>query len=201
VTDATYPVDVQATYPEQSSRGWALLFVLFAIKSFALLIHYIVYFVFGIGAAFVFFISQPIVLFTGSYPTGMHAFMCRLLGWGNALSGFFCGLTDEFPPFAPNDDPYPVTTTITRPEKSSRGWAALTILFLKYLALFPHMIVLYVLQLAQMLIVWIANIVILFTGQFPDGLFEFTVSVMRWQTRVSGFLCGLIDEYPPFSLT
>jgi hypothetical protein len=201
MADGSYPVDVQATFPEQSSRGWALLFVLFGLKAFALIVHYLVLLVLGIGAMFVFFISQLVVLFSGRYPEGMHAFISGLIRWGNELSGWLFGLTDDYPPFFPSSDPYPVTTTIPRPERSSRGWAALTIIFIKFLALFPHVIVLYVLGLLQGLLAFVANVVILFTGQAPDGMFEFIVQVMRWQTRVAAFAFGLDDDYPPFSMT
>jgi hypothetical protein len=138
-----YPVDVQADFPEQSSRGWALLYVLFGIKVFALVLHFIVLFIYGIGALFVFFVSQLVVLFNGRYPEGMHSFMVKLLRWENCLTGWLYGLTDDYPPFAPSDDPYSVATAIGRPPRSSRGWAALTIFFVKFLALFPHMVVLY----------------------------------------------------------
>jgi hypothetical protein len=197
----TYPVDVEATFPESSSRGWALLFILFGLKSFALIVHMVVLFIYGIGALFVFLVSQLVVLFSGHYPEGMHAFLSGILRWSNEMSGWLVGLTDKFPPFAPSHDPYPVKTTITRPEHSSRGWAAMTIFLIKFLALFPHIVVLYVLGLVEGLLALVANLVILFTGRFPDGLFDFIVAVLRWQTRVGAFAFGLVDEYPPFSLT
>jgi hypothetical protein len=197
----TYPVDVEATFPESSSRGLALLFILFGLKAFALIVQMIVMFVYGIGALFVFLISQLVVLFSGRYPEGMHAFLCGLLRWSNQMNGWLMGLTDTFPPFAPSHDPYPIETTIVRPAHSSRGWAAMTIFLIKFLALFPHVVVLYVLGLIQGLLALVANLVILFTGRFPDGLFDFIVAVLRWQTRVGAFAFGLVDEYPPFSLT
>jgi hypothetical protein len=52
----------------------------------------------------------------------------------------------------------------------------------------------------MMVVVFIAQIVILVTGSFPRGMFDFVVGVMRWQTRVSAWVFGLRDEYPRFSL-
>jgi len=198
---AIYPADVAIQRPAESSRLWALLYVLFGIKAFALILHYIVAFIWGIGALVVFFVSQLVVLFTGTYPTGMHAFLTRFVRWSNQLSAWTWGLTDVYPPFTPSDEPYPMDTTIAYPDGSSRLWAVLTIILVKFLVLVPHFVVLYVLGLVQAILVWIANLVILFTGSYSDGLFEFCVGVLRWQTRVTAFTLGLVDGYPPFSLS
>jgi hypothetical protein len=195
-----YPVTMTAERPPQSSRGWAILFLLFGLKMLALILHFIVAFVFAIGVAVVFFISQLVVLFTGKYPEGMHGFVVRFLAWSNKLNGWIMGLRDEFPPFAPSDDPYAVHTTIPHPETSSRMWAILTIFGIKNFALLPHLIVLYVLQIAQFVVAWVAQWAILFTGAYPEGMHGFVANVMRWQTRVSAFMLGLCDQYPPFSL-
>ena len=42
--------------------------------------------------------------------------------------------------------------------------------------------------------------IILFTGAYPQGLYEFGVGVFRWQLRVEAYMLLLVDEYPPFSL-
>ena len=41
---------------------------------------------------------------------------------------------------------------------------------------------------------------ILFTGHFPQGMFDFVSGAVRWQLRVNGYVVLLTDEYPPFSL-
>jgi hypothetical protein len=46
----------------------------------------------------------------------------------------------------------------------------------------------------------VAWFVILFTGSYPQGLFDFGVGALRWLLRVEAYLLLLIDEYPPFSL-
>jgi len=198
---AAYPADVAIERPVESSRLWALLYVLFGIKVLALILHFVIAFIWGIAALVLFVISQFVVLFTGAYPTGMHAFLTRFVRWSNQLSAWTWGLTDEYPPFVPTDDPFPMETTVAYPDQSSRLWAVLTIILVKFLALVPHFVVLYVLGLVQAVLVWIANLVILFTGEFPESLFVFCVGVLRWQTRVTAFTLGLCDGYPPFSLS
>ncbi len=194
--ETTFTVD----HPVQSSRLWALLYLLFGLKGLVLIIHTLILMVLAIGAFVVFVVAQAIVLITGGMPKGMHGFQTRVLAQGNKMNGWVYGLTDILPPFMLSDDPYPVETRVGHPARSSRLWALLNILLVKPLALLPHLIVLYVLQIAASVVVLIAQIVILVTGQFPNGMFDFVVGVTRWQTRVAAFMIGLRDEYPPFSL-
>jgi hypothetical protein len=187
-------------YPDQSSRLWALLYLLFGIKSIVLIVHALIFIVIAVGAFVVFVVAQAIVLITGRMSEGLHRFQTSVLAQSNKLNAWVYGLTDVLPPFMPTDDPYPVETSVGHPAESSRLWALLNILWVKPLALLPHLIVLYVLQIASGVVVFIAQIMILVTGTFPRGMFDFVVGVMRWQTRVAAFLVGLRDEYPPFSL-
>jgi Domain of unknown function (DUF4389) len=43
--------------------------------------------------------------------------------------------------------------------------------------------------------------VILFTGRYPRGMFNFVEGVIRWHNRVVGYAYILVtDRYPPFRL-
>mgnify|MGYP000875321373 CR=1 FL=1 len=192
--------ELTVDYPARSSRVWALLYLLFGIKVLVMIVHGVVLGVLGIAAFFVFVVAQAIVLFTGRMPEGMHRFQVGVLAQANKISAWVYGLTDTLPPFAPSADPCAVETTVGRPASSSRLWALLNILWLKPLAALPHVIVLYVLAIASAVVVFIAQIMILATGTFPRGMFDFVVGVMRWQTRVNAWVLGLRDEYPRFSL-
>jgi hypothetical protein len=189
-----------ADYPGQSSRLWALLYLLFGIKGLVMIVHVLVLVVLMIGQFVVFVIAQAIVLFTAKMPEGMHRFQVGVLAQTNKINGWTYGLTDTLPPLMPSRDAYPLETSVGHPAQSSRLWALLNILLVKGLALLPHLIVLYVLGIAVAVVVFIAQIAILVTGRFPRGMYDFVVGVMRWQTRVSAFMFGLRDEYPRFSL-
>lgn len=96
---------------------------------------------------------------------------------------------------------YPVRVEADYPERSSRVLALLGILcFIKALLLVPHMIVLYFLGIIQGLMIFVGYLVVLFTGRYPKGMFDFVVGVTRWQTRMNLWLYGITDTYPPFSL-
>jgi hypothetical protein len=45
----------------------------------------------------------------------------------------------------------------------------------------------------------IAFWIILFTGKFPKGMFDFIVGTGRWSYRISCYLNFYTDGYPPFT--
>ena len=67
---------------------------------------------------------------------------------------------------------------------------------------YPHVVVLFFVNVAAFFVVLFAWFSILFTGKFPPWAFDFVVGVMRWHDRVIGYAFILVtDQYPPFSLT
>jgi hypothetical protein len=96
---------------------------------------------------------------------------------------------------------YPVTLTLTRPERSSRWLALATLLFAipKVIMLIPHFIALYFLGIFSFFVGVVAQFVVLFTGRFPEGLFKIVRGILQWQVRLNCYFFGLTDTYPPFS--
>jgi hypothetical protein len=90
---------------------------------------------------------------------------------------------------------YPIQLEIDPPVPQSR----LTVFF-RMLTAIPHVIVLYFLQIAAMVVTVIAWFAILFTGSYPRGMYGFAVGFFRWQTRVSAYQFLLTGRYPPFSM-
>lgn len=99
-------------------------------------------------------------------------------------------------PFGPTN--YPVNLVAQYPERSSR--LLMFFMLFKPFLLIPHLFVLWFLSMAVGLVMFIAWWAVLFTGNYPRGLWEFMLGVYRWQTRISAYMMGLTDKYPPFSL-
>ena len=57
-----------------------------------------------------------------------------------------------------------------------------------------------VLGLAAFVCYVIAFFAVLFTGQWPEGLRDFVIKVMRFTQRVQTYFLLLNDVYPPFAL-
>ena len=94
----------------------------------------------------------------------------------------------------------PVTFDIEYPEKLSRGKLLLKVFFGWLYVWIPHGIILSLLNMVVGIVMFIAFWVILFTGKYPRGMFDFVVGVQRWGLRVTAYMYMMTDEYPPFRL-
>jgi len=97
---------------------------------------------------------------------------------------------------------YPVNLDIAYPESSSRILAVFSIPFflIRLVLLIPAMICIYFVHIAAFFVVWIAFWAVTFTGHYPRGMFDFVTGSLRWNTRITAYLYGLTDQYPPFRL-
>ena len=195
-----YPVQVEIDYPERLSR------LLIFVKWLLALPHYIVLALYGIAVWLAAIAAWFAILFTGSIPPGLFDFILGFNRWLLRVSAYVSLLRDEYPPFTNQPVDYPARLECDYPQKLSRG-----LIFIKWLLVIPHLIILVFYGIAVLFVLIIAWFAILFTGRYPRGLFDFAVGFLRWNTRVtvySGqwsaynpYVGGLLrDEYPPFSL-
>ncbi len=86
---ALLEIDRQAEYDR-----WKPLY-----KWFLAIPHYIVLFVFALGAVFVWIAAFFVVLFTGKWPAGMRDYMVKVARYGTRITAYVALLRDEYPPF------------------------------------------------------------------------------------------------------
>jgi len=89
---------------------------------------------------------------------------------------------------------YPLRYDVEYPERLSR-W----LIFVKWLLVIPHLLILFALGAVASVIGYIAWFAILFTKRYPRGLFDLVVNVNRWNANVGAYTGLFRDEYPPFS--
>ena len=90
---------------------------------------------------------------------------------------------------------YPVALEVDYVAKRSR----LTTFF-RILLVIPLEIVALVYGIGALLAVVAAWFVLLFTGRWPAGLYEFVGGVLRFTMRLHAYTFLAVDKYPPFAL-
>ncbi|MGQ9573507.1 MAG: DUF4389 domain-containing protein [Dehalococcoidia bacterium] len=184
-----YPVTFDVEYPERLSR-WKIF-----VKWLLIFPHILVLYLLGLVQGLITFAAWFIILITAQYPKGLFDFVVGVMRWQANVNAYVMLLRDDYPPFSMEDGRYAVTFRVEHPERLSR-----LLIFVKWLFIIPHLIVLCLVGLAYMVTLVIAWFAILFTGRYPRGLFSFAVGVFRWSMRINVYYYLLRDEYPPFSL-
>jgi hypothetical protein len=142
------------------------------------------------------FVATALMLvFRRRYPRWWFDFGVELARFSARVSAYLFLLTDRYPS---TTDAQSVHLEVAYPEAEQlHRWLPLV----KWLLVIPHFIVLAFLSIGVVVVTIIAWFAILFTGVYPRGLFDFTVGVGRWATRVWAYAFLLVtDAYPPFSL-
>jgi Domain of unknown function (DUF4389) len=148
----------------------------------------------GVAAAFLAVVSWFTIVVAGTHISGIRQFTSFYMRWRVRALAYLMLLEDPYPPFG--DGPYPASIEIAEPPVRRR----LSVAFRIILAI-PHIFVLAFMLFAWTVTTVIAWFAILFTGSYPQGLYDFGVGVLRWRLRVEAYLLLMVDEYPPFSLS
>jgi hypothetical protein len=90
---------------------------------------------------------------------------------------------------------YPVTYQAENP---GEGRNRLTVFF-RYILAIPLFIVAFFYAIVAEICAVIAWFSIVFTGQYPPGLYNFVAGYLRFIARATGYIHLMTDEYPPFN--
>lgn len=212
-----YPVNVRAQLDPRLSR-W-----LWLVKWLLALPHYLILAFLWVAFVVLSIIAFFAILFTARYPRAIFDFNVGVVRWSWRVTYYSYGAlgTDRYPPFTLQDVPdYPAHLEIDYPEHLSRG----LVLVKWWLLAIPHYLVIgfflsggvYVVTEAAAyqeqpepsawgsgligLLVFIAGIVLLFTGRYPRSIFDLVLGLNRWVLRVTAYAGLMADRYPPFRL-
>jgi hypothetical protein len=189
-----YPVVVELDAPLEIARWRPLVQWILAIPQLIILN------VLGSVASAIVMIGFFFILFTGNMPPGLFRFLAMEQRYSWRVVAFATGLCEPYPPFEfeqTSADPgtYPAIYSVEEPASLSRG-----LIFVKWLLIIPHVIVLALLIVGAFFAWFIGAIAVLFTGAWPQGIRDYLVGVSRWGSRVTAYFYLMRDEYPPFSL-
>jgi hypothetical protein len=201
------PVRVSARLDPRLNR-W-----LWLVKWFLAIPHFIVLSVLWVAYSVVTVVAFFAILLTGQYPRSLFDFNVGVLRWSWRV-GYYCTSvmgTDRYPPFSLHVSDYPAELDIAYPARLSRG-----LIFVKWFLAIPHLVIVAVLTArwgtrndgwgfvfsggAISVLVVIAGFILLFSGRYPKGLFDFLMACNRWVFRVVAYVSLMTDQYPPFHL-
>jgi hypothetical protein len=197
-----YPLSLKGELTEPLSP------VLWLVKWFLLIPHYIVLFFLWVAGVVVWLISLFAILFTGKYPRDLFNFNVGVMRWTWRV-GFYSYQalgTDKYPPFTLKAGGYPADLEVAYPEKLSRG----LVLVKWWLLAIPHYIVMAFfwgfgsgrgrwIGLTFWLVIFVA-VILLFTGKYHKDLYKIILGMNRWTYRVAAYTALMTDRYPPFRL-
>jgi hypothetical protein len=129
-------------------------------------------------------------LVLGRLPSGIASFLTRVLQYNTRFTAYGYLLFDAYPPFTLSATNYPATVEV-HPTRLNR----LAVLF-RMVLMIPAVIVN---QLATggiaiaSLVVWL---IVLIAGRMPRALSEAVAAIVRYQTRVFGYVLMVTSTYP-----
>lgn len=211
-----YPVRLTGFLDAPPSRGLWLVKWLLAIP------HYIVLALLWLATFVTTIAAGLVILFTGKYPRAWFCFNVGVLRWSwrVAFYGYSALATDRYPPFTLAPAGYPADLSIAYPERLSHG----LVLVKSWLLAIPHLLLIGIFTSPSGtrwqstweesghatgsgggfsllgLLLLITGIILLFTGRYRPGIFDFVMGLNRWGHRVAAYVLLMRDEYPPFRL-
>jgi len=204
-----HPVRYAVDYPDRDLNRLATAFRIFTIIPIAIVLGTIGGFQGGDydggagtttiavgGTGLLFLPPLLMILFREKYPRWWFDWNLELLRFVNRVGAYIALMNDRYPS---TDEQQSVHLDFAYPDAKQglNRWLPLV----KWFLAIPHYVVLFFLYIGVVVVVIVAWFVILFTGRYPRGIFDYVEGVIRWHNRVVGYAFILVtDRYPPFRL-
>jgi hypothetical protein len=203
-----YPVSLSVEYPDRNLDRVTTAFRIFTVIPIAIVLSSISGYSgqwasggggtkFAVGGTGLLFIPPLLmILFRQKYPRWWYDWNLQLLRFSNRVGVYVALMDDRYPS---TDEEQSVRLDFPHPDAKQdlNRWLPIV----KWFLAIPHYIVLFFLYIGVFFAVVATWFVILFTGRYPRGIFDFVEGVIRWHNRVVGYALILVtDQYPPFRL-
>jgi hypothetical protein len=185
-----FPMRLEFEYPTQPSKltfvKWILAIPQFIVLSFV-----------GIAAWFMFIYAWLSVLITERYPRNAYDFLVGTARWATRVSAYISFIAEEYPPYSMDEIPsYPARFEPPPfPGEQMPRAAAL-----QPLTGIPAWIFAAIVGYIGELVAFVAGFMIIFTDEYPRGMYDLVVGALRTQARALVYVAMMTDQYPPFEL-
>jgi hypothetical protein len=186
---------------EHPNRLLAIPFIGFFIRIILIIPPAIVNLFLGILYFVTCLIVPFVILFTGKYWDPAYKYSLMYLRYSTKIGLYIYGLTDKYPGFS-FDESGIFTLRYDKPTKPSRLLAFPLLGFLiRMILLIPYFIYIEVLGRGAFIgLVW-SWLVILFTGRYPESIYEFLRDTIRVSNASGIYMSYLSDTYPSFHIS
>jgi hypothetical protein len=179
------PVLLAIAAPARQRRGTVAVRLILAIP------HVIALYFLGIAAFVVAVIGWLGALVTGRLPGFAATYLSGYLRWYSRVAAYLLLLTDQYPPFAFEDAPYPVRLAV-----GAGRLNRLSVLFRLILAIPAAIVSMLLTSGFTTIVVFIGWLTALVAGRLPASLHQAVAAVLRYTLRYYGYLYLLTDTYP-----
>ena len=190
---AAYPVQFSVEYPDgPRNRLTALVRIVLAAPVFilAVLLELV-----SVSLGLIIIPTVLMIVIKKKYPRWWFDHNLEIRRFLSRVNAYVALLRDEYPS---TDERQAVHLDMEYPPTGQLGRFMPLV---KWILATPHYFVLSVLFVISLIASVVAWVAILTTGRYPKGIFDFVVSVMRWNNRVNAYvLMQATDRYPPFRL-
>jgi hypothetical protein len=185
---AQHPVRIVVSDDLQRTRLTVFFRLILAIP------HFVWVALWGVIALLAAIVNWFATLFTGRSPDGLHTFLATFLRYGTHVRAYVLLIADPFPGFTGKPG-YPIDLEVDPPQPQSR----LTVFFRIILAI-PALFVANILSNLSQLLAVFSWFIALVTGRVPEGLRNFAVLALRFETQTYAYVLLLTGRYPSFNV-
>src|SRR5262245_45585064 len=201
---ADYPLTYSVDYPDRELNRLTTFFRIFTVIPIAIVLGTVSHAAYSGQDATTYITAGGIlfggpllmILFQKKYPRWWFDWNRELLRFGTRVHTYLVLMNDEYPS---TDEQQWVHLEVDYPNAETdlaRGMP-----LVKWFLAIPHYIVLFFLGIAAFVCIVIAWFAILFTGRYPQSLFDLVGGwPLRWLLVTAYAFILLTDKYPPFSM-
>jgi hypothetical protein len=188
---ANHPIRLRVTDDLRRTRLTVFFRVLLAIP------HFLWIALLGVIAALAILGNWFATLFAGRSPLGLHNFLAGFLRYTTHVSAYLFLIADPFPGFYLINlkQDYPIDLEVAPPEVQNR-WTV----FFRIILAIPAMIVANILRNLSGILAFFSWFVALLTGRVPQGIRNFGVLALRYESQTYAYLMLLTSRYPSFDV-